>query len=312
MTIDRTTRERNQLDALRLMLRELGFGSIQSTFFGGAAPPFDTVLQTSWAELESQEYVIRTGRSQYRLTAQGWLVALEAVGMRQSQEFIARISNILAALKRHVKPREDSTVVTVSEIASDSGEPEGLIFNIIDSRASSSFNSGKVGARWVENERGVLIEIPVNFGTEPIDVVAALSVENLAKIEELEEKLRAAEEDRARHHCPDCDAEVSRMGDVDYPEHHCIVTYETYACGLVLADGVEESPCPFGPRWPTIEEFEFFTTESGGVWTCNAVGKTKRARAVHIPLSHAGTKEDAELMARHHAAPQKRKQSRAR
>lgn len=307
MTIGRTTRERNQIDALRLMLRELGSGSIQSTFFDGAGPPFNTVLQTSWAELESQAYVVRTGGSRYRLTAHGWLVALEAAGMRQSHVFIGKVGRILAELKRHIKPRKESAVVTVSEIAKDSGETEGLVFNVIDSRASSIFNSGKAGAKWVENERGVLIEIPVNFGIELIDIVSALSVQNLAKIEDLEERLRVAEEDRARHHCPDCDAEVVQMGNADYPEHHCVVTYETFACGLVLADGFEESPCRFGPRWPKIQEFDFVTIESGGGWSCNVIGKTTRARAVHIPISHAGSKEDAEMMARHHVSPQKKK-----
>jgi hypothetical protein len=305
MTIDRTSRAQNQLDGLQLMLQELGAGAVQTTFFDGSDPTFKAVLQTSWAGLESQGLVLKSGGSKYRLTAHGWLIALEAGGVRQKPEFLKKVSNILAALKRCVKGRAGSAVATVSEIASSSGEPEGLVFNVIDSKASSIFNSGRAGATWVDNERGVLIDIPVNFGTEPIDIVAALSVENLAKIEDLEERLRATEEDRARHHCPDCDAEVVQKGDVDYPDHHCLVTYETYGCGLILADGFEESPCPFGPRWPKIDEFEFITTQTDGFWTCNVIGKTKRAKTIHLPTSNGHTKEEAEQMARRHTVPQR-------
>ena len=90
------------------MLQELGAGSIQTTFFDGSNPTFKAVLQTSWAELESQGLVIRSSGSKYRLTAHGWLVALEAAGARQSQEFFRKVSKILAALKRCVKGRVGS------------------------------------------------------------------------------------------------------------------------------------------------------------------------------------------------------------
>jgi hypothetical protein len=302
MTIGRTKRESNQLDALRLMLRELGFGSIQVTFFDATATPFsDAIFRTTWAELESQGYVLRTGESRYRLSARGWLVALEADGI--GQEFRDQYGRIVGALKRHVKGRTADAVATLSDIANASGEPKGLIFNIIDSRATTSLNSGRVGAIWVENERGVLIDIPVNFGSEPLDITAALSAVHLAKIEELEEALRVANKDWARRHCPDCDSEIVQMGDVDHAEDHCIVSYETYACGLVLADGFEESPCHYGPRWPKIEEFDFVTTPSGRGFRCTVVGKTERAKRIHLPVAYGKTKEEAELIARDQAVP---------
>jgi len=116
-------------------------------------------------------------------------------------------------MKRHVKGRKDSAVVSLRQIAEESQEPEGFIFNVIDSKGSSTGNE-RTGANWFDGERGRLVEIPVDFNLEPVDVVSALTAPHLQKIQELEERLEAVEEDRAQFHCPYCDAPKSRRAAV--------------------------------------------------------------------------------------------------
>jgi hypothetical protein len=141
---------------------------------------------------------------------------------------------------------------------------------------------------------------------EHIDIAASFSVEHLGKIEQLEGRLQEVEEDRAQFHCPHCDARMTGGGEQDFPEHHCIVTYENYACGMVTADGYEEVPCPYGPKWPKSEEFEFRSELHGSVWVCYAIGRTPKAQSVHLLPEHGSTKEEAEDKARAAASPKKR------
>jgi hypothetical protein len=239
-------------------------------------------------------------------TAAGWLAALEACGASGTEEYQERLGRILAAMKRHVKGRREPAVVELRQLASESREPEGLIFNVIDSGASTSTRSERTGATWYRNERGRLVEIPVDFNLEPIDIVTALTVGHLKRIEELEARLEEVEEDRAQFHCPHCDAPVSSIGYQDYPEHHCIVTYHSYGCGYVTGDGFEESPCPYGPNWPDVEEFDFVTKQAGSLWICDAVAKTQRARKTSINRATGRTKDEAEMLSRRAASRKKK------
>ncbi|MGE3776957.1 MAG: hypothetical protein AB7F89_07230, partial [Pirellulaceae bacterium] len=49
-----------------------------------------------------------------------------------------------------VKGRREAKVVDLRMLEADLGEPEGFIFNIIESRASSSDTSKRRGASWLE------------------------------------------------------------------------------------------------------------------------------------------------------------------
>lgn len=304
MTTSTKKRADNYRLALKLMLAELGDMAFDVKFFKGIDALFDAILRTTWEEMLRDGCISRLGADQYRLTAEGWLTALEEGGAVSSTAFMTRLGKVLATLKAYVKPRMRTEIVSLSEIASKSGEPEGFIFNIIDSRASSTLNSGRIGAKWYE--RGRLVEIPVDFSIEPIDIAASFTVEHLEKIEELEQRLEEAERDRALFHCPHCDAEMVGGGDQDFPEYHCIVSYQTFACGMVTADGEEDTPCPCGPRWPKLDEFEFQTEQQGKQWICRAIPKTDRARRVHFVEERGYTKEEADAKARKRAGPKKR------
>ena len=60
-------------------------------------------------------------------------------------------------MKRHVKGRSDPKFISPFQLASESGESFGLVFNVIDGRASSSLNSGRFGATWCKGQRGQLV-----------------------------------------------------------------------------------------------------------------------------------------------------------
>jgi hypothetical protein len=311
MTLSNKDRERNNEIALRLIFEDLGEAPINLRIFLANDPLYaGKVDRTTWEDLAQSDYLEQVfateGSRGYRLTPKGWILCLELTGASNSAEFKKRLGRIIGAMKRHVKGRSDPKFISPWELADESGEPFGLVFNVIDSRASSSLNFGRIGATWYKGERGQLVEIPVNFSMEPIDIAAGLTVEHLEKIEDLEARLQEVEEDRAKFHCPDCDAPLVGGGDQDFPEAHCIVTYENYACGLTLADGFEESPCPYGPRWPRLEEFEFRTESHGSYWSCYALAKTDRARRVSLPVANAATENEAEALARKRASPKKK------
>lgn len=311
MTLSKCERETNNELALKLMLEDLGDDPIYLRLFLSNDPRYEkTVGRTTWEDLTRNEYlslVVATEVARtYRLTPKGWLLCLELTGASKSNEFKKRLGRIIAAMKRHVKGRTSPAIVSPWELANESHEPFGLVFNVIDSRASSSLNSGRIGATWYKNQRGQLVEIPVDFNMEPIDIAAGLNVKHLQMIEDLEERLQKAEEDRAQFHCPDCDSTIVSSGTEDIPEAHCIVMHEHYACGRHTVDGFEEAPCPYGSRWPKLDEFEFRTEDHGTFWTCYALPRTERARRVSFLSVQEKTKEEAEAKARKAAAPKKR------
>ena len=217
-------------------------------------PPFaNQILRTTWQDLARGEHVQSLRGSQYRLTARGWLAALEISGVAQSKEYQERIGRVLAAMKGDVKGRHDAAVVSLRMLASEAGEPEGFIYNIVESRASVGAESRR-DASWFGEDRGRLVEIPVDFNMEPVDVVASLTVPHLERIQALEERLQVVEEDRANTTV----RTVTRSGSPgaqDFPEHDAIVAFDRFACGLLTADGSEEEPCPYssaGHDWTNL------------------------------------------------------------
>jgi hypothetical protein len=239
MTLSRTQREENSKAALKLMFKLLGDDAINLVIFQSDQPPFSNkILRTTWEDLVRSDYVSLALPSMYRLTPKGWLYCLELTGASKSKAIMDRLGRLLSAMKGRVKGRAGPAIISHRELADELGEPHGWVFNVIDSRATSSLNSGRVGAAWFNNERGQLVQIPVDFSMEPIDIAASLTVAHLQKIESLEERLQEVEEERNQFYCPHCDARMIGGGERNFPEHHCIVTYENYACGMVTAEWI--------------------------------------------------------------------------
>jgi len=305
MTIAKQDRKENQKLALSLMLRELEDRALDETLFRTTEALFTDVLPTTWEELAHQECVQKVAPSLYRLTAKGWLVALELSGIAQSATYLQRVGRLLAAMKQHVTPRADSAIVSLKDLSKESGEPEGWIFNVIDSKAGAT-GAGRTGARWFGGERGRLVEIPVDFNLEPSDITSALTVQHLDRIRQLEERLESLEEDRKQFHCPYCDAPLAGIFDQDYPDYHCVVTYESFECGYVTGDGFEECPCPYGPNWPKIDEFDFVTKQEGDLWICDPIPRTARAKRAHPRRQSGRTEQEAEERAKKAATPKSR------
>jgi len=296
-------RRANHRRAFELMLAQLADRAIDTNLFYAELPPFaESVLRTTWEELLREGYVEAVG-ARWRLTAKGWLLAIEATDVSTSPTYRERLGRLLAVMKRHVKGRRDSAIVELRMLAKESNEPEGWIFNVIDSRASSATGLGRTGARWYGNERGRLVEIPVDFNLEPIDIASALTVKHLDKIQELEQKIEEIEEDRSQFHCPHCDAPVSEIASQDFEDYHCVVTYQMFECGYATEDGNERSPCPHGPNWPKENEFSFKTEQEGDTWYCHGVAKTRRAQKIDTPLGSGKSLEEAERAAKRAILP---------
>jgi hypothetical protein len=77
--------------------------SFDITFFNLNEKPFEgAILRTTWEELKRQALIAHIGQpGQYRLTAKGWLVALECSDTSKSGEFNARVGRLCAAMKAH-------------------------------------------------------------------------------------------------------------------------------------------------------------------------------------------------------------------
>ena len=84
MTISMNEREENQRLAFKLMIQELGDRAFDTSLFDATTTQFESkVLRTTWEELLRLGYIECVTSNCYRLTAQGWLVALEASGVTQ-------------------------------------------------------------------------------------------------------------------------------------------------------------------------------------------------------------------------------------
>jgi hypothetical protein len=303
MTMAKEKRAANHRKTFELMVAELGDGAIDTTLFDAGEPPFrEAVLRTTWEELLREGY-IEAVETRCRLTAKGWLLAMEATDVSTSASYRERLGRLLGVMKRHVKGRKDSAIVELRKLARESGEPEGWIFNVVDSRASSAIGSARTGARWYGSDRGRLVEIPVDFNLEPIDIASALTVGHLEKIQELEQKIEEIEEDRSQFHCPHCDAPISEIASQDFAEEHCVVTYQMFECGYATEDGGERSPCPHGPNWPKEDEFTFKTEQKGNTWYCHGLPKNRRAQKIETPLGSGKTREEAERAAKRAVLP---------
>jgi hypothetical protein len=112
MTVAKDKRRANHCRAFELMLAQLAGRAIDTNLFDAELPPFaETVLRTTWEELLREGYVEAVG-ARWRLTAKGWLLAIEATtDVSKSPTYRERLGRLLAVMKRHVKGRRDSAIV---------------------------------------------------------------------------------------------------------------------------------------------------------------------------------------------------------
>lgn len=96
MTVAKDKRTVNHRKAFELMLAELADGAIDTTLFDAEGPPFkETVLRTTWEELLREGHIEAVG-ARWRLTAKGWLLAMEATDVSTSPPYRERLGRLLA------------------------------------------------------------------------------------------------------------------------------------------------------------------------------------------------------------------------
>lgn len=96
-------------------------------------PRFESILATTWEELEEALCVERV-QWDYRLTAYGWLKALEAAGRLGDPDMKENLGKLSAAMKRRCEDggrHRDGT--TIQELAEETGFSEDWIYNVVES-----------------------------------------------------------------------------------------------------------------------------------------------------------------------------------
>ena len=116
-------------------------------------------------------------------------------------------------------------------------------------------------------------------------------------------ELEAAREELAEFQCPTCGAAVSeRLSCPADPEEKHWDIRETFECGYTHFGGELERPCPKDPNFPSFEDYDLqfgeSQTERYWKWKCQAIGKTKMARCLWLPLGYGRTKEESEKAVR--------------
>jgi hypothetical protein len=166
MSLSKQERETDKSLALRLMLRGLGNNRINMTFFEASISPLVAIRQTTWTELLQENRVTSLfNLPRYALTGSGWLKALQDGGTTKNPIFQRDVGKLFATLKRHVKGRENDSILTLATVAQESGLNENWIFNAIESNLLESV-FGKKGTGWCRGFEGSLIFVPSMFGLE--------------------------------------------------------------------------------------------------------------------------------------------------
>ena len=169
MSLSKEDRLKDMGRALTLMLQELGDKAFDTVIFQMDAAPFEGIYSTTWRELEALGLIEKMdviGGSLCKFTGNGWRAAIDLVWSANEPMLREAMSKVAAALKDHVKGRQEDAFVYLNSIATISGVPENLVFNIIESRLLD-YRFNMMGAYWYQG-RPPLIHIPLDFGLEPL------------------------------------------------------------------------------------------------------------------------------------------------
>lgn len=148
---------------MRLLMNDVGDNWIASVLFTpGIKPQDEAIFKTTWNELESKGYLRSRGRH-YTMTGSGWRYGLELTDRRYDPLFKQQVGTLIAALKDTVKGRDKDFFPFPRAVAQDTGLPEGLIRNIIESNIIRYWLRRR-GAE-LQHE-GSIIRVPIDFGLE--------------------------------------------------------------------------------------------------------------------------------------------------
>jgi hypothetical protein len=172
MTLSKKGRDRNMVDALALMLEQLGdeYTDSGQGVFDPTDPRFESIHRSSWADMEDLGYIRRddqiTGKAtaNYLFTPAGWYTAHARLDHTQKgSEFVTKLARVSKALKDCIKTgNRTETFEHARTIAETAQVSYSFLCNAIDSDAIDEC-FGQRGARW-NGRAGAIISIPANFG----------------------------------------------------------------------------------------------------------------------------------------------------
>lgn len=160
------TREENEREALRIMLGIIGNGRLDSELFEPADDRFKGILLTTWEELEEDGCLKRMSIWDYRLTAHGWLKALNAAGTLGSSGIKEQLGKLCATMKRRCEEGgRHRDGATIQELADDTGFSEDWIYNVVESHLIRECLN-RVDCDWEPGDEYMknYVMIPARFG----------------------------------------------------------------------------------------------------------------------------------------------------
>jgi hypothetical protein len=172
MTLSKEARDGNMVNALALMLEQLGDEYTDSAqgVFDTTDARFDGINRSTWAEMEDLGFIRRddqmTGRAtpDYLFTSAGWYADHNRLGhTRKGSEFVSKLGRVSKALKKCIKPENRVEAIEDARTIAEAADVSyNFLCNAIDSSAIDQC-FGQRGAAWY-GRPGAEIFIPANFG----------------------------------------------------------------------------------------------------------------------------------------------------
>jgi hypothetical protein len=115
-------------------------------------------------------------------------------------------------------------------------------------------------------------------------------------IDQLQDEIDQLHDELIEYRCPYCRASLSTRETIDYDQKNSGLV-DTFECGYATG-GFRERPCPFGPKFPHLEDYDLQITvneeeSSGFRYTCHTFPKTDAARCVDLRTGYGRTADEA-------------------
>lgn len=168
MSISEQDRKDNIRDALRAMIEIAGDDRLNWTLFDDKDARLTHISDATWEELETTRCVERV-QWDYRLTARGWIMALDAAGRLCDAGMKEDLGKICAAMKRRCEAggrHMDGT--TIQELAQETSFSEAWLYNVVESHLIRVCLK-RVDCEWEPDDRNKNhVMIPARFGLRPL------------------------------------------------------------------------------------------------------------------------------------------------
>lgn len=120
-----------------------------------------------------------------------------------------------------------------------------------------------------------------------------------AAYEKLKSEFDRTRRQLAEFQCPVCRSQLIRIEDVPLdPQERDWGPYRSFECGYEDRDRVMVRPCPFDPKFPSLDEYEILCDEVVNAkgdksWSCVALPKTSMAQKFELGFADGPTEAGA-------------------